>query len=95
MIPPAENLVGGLLSLHVTDAPRVLVPQREALAESQWSGMSGAAVLVGERLIGMVSEHAPRCGDSTITVTPTKPRPAAPQASPRGGGRTWLPTRRV
>ena len=70
MIPPAENLVGGLLSLHVTSAPRALPPQREALGESQWSGMSGAAVMAGELLIGVVSEHAPRRGDSTITVTP-------------------------
>ena len=70
MILPAENLVGGLLSLQVTSAPRALPPRQEALGESQWSGMSGAAVCVGERLIGVVSEHAPRRGDSTITVTP-------------------------
>jgi hypothetical protein len=44
--------------------------RREWLGESQWSGMSGAAVLAGERLIGVVSEHAPRRGESTITVTP-------------------------
>ena len=70
MILPAENLVGGLLSLQVTSAPRALPPRQEALGESQWSGMSGAAVLAGERLIGVVSEHAPRRGESTITVTP-------------------------
>ena len=70
MILPAENLVGGLLSLQVTSAPRALPPQQEALGQSQWSGMSGAAVLAGERLIGVVSEHAPRRGESTITVTP-------------------------
>ena len=70
MILPAENLVGGLLSLQVTSAPRALPPRQEALGQSQWSGMSGAAVLAGERLIGVVSEHAPRRGESTITVTP-------------------------
>jgi WD40 repeat protein len=70
MILPAENLVGGLLSLHVTSAPRALPPRQEALGQSQWSGMSGAAVLAGEQLIGVVSEHAPRRGESTITVTP-------------------------
>jgi trypsin-like peptidase len=70
MILPAENLVGGLLSLQVTSAPRALPPQQEALGQSQWSGMSGAAVCAGERLIGVVSEHAPRRGESTITVTP-------------------------
>ena len=70
MVLPAENLVGGLLSLQVTSAPRALPPRHEALGQSQWSGMSGAAVLAGERLIGVVSEHAPRRGESTITVTP-------------------------
>ena len=70
MILPGENLVGGLLSLQVTSAPRALPPRQEALGQSQWSGMSGAAVLAGERLIGVVSEHAPRRGESTITVTP-------------------------
>ncbi len=70
MILPAENLVGGLLSLQVTSAPRALPPGQEALGQSQWSGMSGAAVLAGERLIGVISEHAPRRGESTITVTP-------------------------
>ena len=70
MILPAENLVGGLLSLQVTSAPRALAPGQEALGQSPWSGMSGAAVLAGERLIGVVSEHAPRRGESTITVTP-------------------------
>ena len=70
VILPGENLVGGLLSLQVTSAPRALPPQAEALGQSQWSGMSGAAVLAGERLLGVVSEHAPRRGESTITVTP-------------------------
>ena len=70
MILPGENLVAGLLSLQVTSAPRALPPEQEALGHSQWSGMSGAAVLTGERLIGVVSEHAARRGESTITVTP-------------------------
>ena len=70
MILPGENLVAGLLSLQVTSAPRPLPPRQETLGESQWSGMSGAAVCAGEWLIGVVSEHAPRRGESTITVTP-------------------------
>src|SRR5215471_11051916 len=60
MILPADNLVGGLLSLQVTRAPRALPPPQEALGESQWSGMSGTAVFAGERLIGVISEHSPR-----------------------------------
>ena len=47
MILPAENLVGGLLSLQVTSAPRALPPQQEALGQSQWQGMSGAACWPG------------------------------------------------
>jgi WD40 repeat protein len=70
MILPAENLVSGLLSLQVTSSPRALPPRQESLDESQWSGMSGAAVLAGDQLIGVVSEHAPGRGESTITVTP-------------------------
>ena len=46
-ILPGENLVGGLLSLQVTSAPRALPPRQEVLGKSQWSGMSGAAVLAG------------------------------------------------
>jgi hypothetical protein len=70
MVLPAENLVGGQLSLQVTSAPRPLPPRQEALGKSQWSGMSGAAVLAGDLLIGVISEHAHRRGDSTVTVTP-------------------------
>jgi WD40 repeat protein len=81
MILPAENLVGGLLTLQVTSAPRALPPQHEALGKSQWSGMSGAAVLAGDRLIGVVSEYAPRRGESAITVTPLTGLSQLPEAS--------------
>ena len=70
MILPAENLVGGLLSLRVTSTPPALPPPHDGHGQSQWSGMSGAAVLAGEWLLGVVSEHAPRRGDSVITVSP-------------------------
>ena len=86
MILPGGNLVGGLLSLQVTSAPRALPPEQEALGQSQWSGMSGAAVLAGERLIGVVSEHAPRRGESTITVTPLA---ALDQLSAGAAARWW------
>ena len=70
MILPADNLVSGLLSLQVTSTPPALPPPQEARGESQWSGMSGAAVLTGEWLLGVVTEHAPRRGESAIIVTP-------------------------
>lgn len=69
-IPIAENLVAGLLTLQVTHQPRALPSGHIALRESQWSGMSGAAVLVDDRILGVVSEHAERQGDSSLTVVP-------------------------
>ena len=69
-IPPLSDLVSELLSLKVKNPPRDLPPQEKTLAETEWSGMSGAAVLSGDSLIGVVSEHAKRRGPSDITVTP-------------------------
>ena len=69
-IPPLSGLVEKLLSLEVTKAPHVLPASGTTLGESEWSGMSGAAVLAGEVLIGVVAEHARRRGASDITVTP-------------------------
>ncbi|WP_261720711.1 trypsin-like peptidase domain-containing protein [Streptomyces sp. FZ201] len=69
-IPNAQYLVAGLLTLQVTHRPRALPRGREPLKESQWSGMSGAAVLVEDRILGVISEHAERQGDSSLTVVP-------------------------
>ncbi|MFC8350350.1 serine protease [Streptomyces sp. NPDC057280] len=69
-IPIAEHLVSGLLTLQVTHKPRPLPPGREPLRESQWSGMSGAAVLVEDRILGVISEHVERQGESSLTVVP-------------------------
>jgi Trypsin-like peptidase domain/AAA ATPase domain len=67
-IAPLSGLVEGLLSLEVTSTPRPL--PAGALDRSEWSGMSGAAVFAGTRLVGVVAEHAPRRGSSDITLTP-------------------------
>ena len=69
-IPVLSGLVGGLLTLQVSSAPENLPDASAALGESQWAGMSGAPVVAGEYLLGVVSEHAPREGASAITVTP-------------------------
>ena len=69
-VPVLSRLAGGLLSVLVTHRPRPLPPQETALGESEWSGMSGAPVLAGGLLLGVVSEHAPREGSSAITATP-------------------------
>ncbi|WP_222272409.1 trypsin-like peptidase domain-containing protein [Modestobacter marinus] len=70
VLPVASGLAGGLLNLVVSVAPRPLPPADRSLTDSEWSGMSGAPVLAGERLVGVVTEHAPRAGPSTITAVP-------------------------
>jgi hypothetical protein len=76
-IKPLSGLVEGLPSLEVTSAPRDLPPASSLLAETPWSGMSGAAVWArrapgaGEQvLLGIVAEHAARRGPSDVTVLP-------------------------
>jgi tetratricopeptide (TPR) repeat protein len=69
-IAPLSRLDDGLLSLEVTATPRELPAAGTTLDDSPWSGMSGAAVLAGDRLVGVVSEHSTRRGPSDITVTP-------------------------
>jgi hypothetical protein len=79
-----SHLVSGLLTLQVSSSPRDLPPAEEALANSQWSGMSGAPVIAQGRLLGVVSEHAPREGPSSITFTPLTALERDP-AHPRWG----------
>ena len=69
-VPVLEGLAGGLLSVQVTHSPRPLPPRDTALGESEWAGMSGAPVLAGGLLLGVVSEHAAREGPSAITAIP-------------------------
>jgi tetratricopeptide (TPR) repeat protein len=75
-IAPLSGLVEGLLSLEVTNTPaRELPAAGTILAESVWAGMSGAAVVApdgqgGEVVLGVVAEHAPRRGQSSISVLP-------------------------
>jgi hypothetical protein len=68
-IAPLSNLDDGLLSLQVRATPEDL-PGDGPLAESAWSGMSGAPVFAGKLLVGVVAEHARRRGRSNITATP-------------------------
>lgn len=65
-----SRLVGGLLSVQVSNAPRPLPPGRMALGGSEWSGMSGGPLVADGYLLGVVTEHAPREGANTVTVTP-------------------------
>lgn len=69
-IPVGDDLGSGLLNLLVNKSPRPLPPAQERLGESEWSGMSGAAVFAGERIVGVVTEHAPRRGEQSLTITP-------------------------
>jgi hypothetical protein len=70
VIPVLSKLTAGLLSVQVSVAPRELPPQQMMLGASEWSGMSGAPVIAGGYLLGVVTEHAPREGPSTITAVP-------------------------
>ena len=71
-IPVLSQYVEGLLTLQVSSNPRQppLPSAGESLEGSPWSGMSGAPVLAGEYLVGVVTEHALDAGPSAITVTP-------------------------
>jgi tetratricopeptide (TPR) repeat protein len=71
-IPVLSHLADGLLTLQVTVSPRALPPGETALGDSsEWSGMSGAPVMTEDGcLLGVVIEHAPREGESAITVVP-------------------------
>jgi toxoflavin biosynthesis protein ToxD len=78
-IAPLEGLAEGrLVSFYVLSSPEHEVASAGVhLDTTEWSGMSGAAVLApdGEGrparlLIGVVAEHAPRRGSSSISVLP-------------------------
>jgi hypothetical protein len=70
VLPVASGLAKGLLSVVVSVAPRPLPPEDRRLTDSEWAGMSGAPVVAAGRLVGVVIEHAPRAGPSTITAVP-------------------------
>jgi hypothetical protein len=70
IVPVLSKLAAGLLSVQVSISPRPLPPTEVSLAESEWLGMSGAPVVAAGRLLGMVTEHAPREGPSAITAVP-------------------------
>jgi Trypsin-like peptidase domain len=62
IVPTLSKLAAGRLSMQVLNSPQRLPPADKSLAESEWSGMSGGPVLAGDRLLGVVIEHAPREG---------------------------------
>lgn len=69
-VPVLSLLATGLLSVQLSSAPRPLPPEQTRLGESEWSGMSGGPVVANGLLLGVVTEHAPREGDSAVTATP-------------------------
>jgi TPR repeat protein len=93
-VPVLSKLASGLLTVQVTVLPEPLPPERTALGESPWSGISGAPVVAGEYLLGVVSEHAPRAGPSAITAVPLSALerdPAHPEWGPgvSNAGEWW------
>ena len=97
VVPVLSKLASGLLSVQVNYPPRELPPGEVRLTESAWSGISGAPVVADGLLIAVVSEHAPREGQSSITAVPLtmldrQPahpgwEPGVPDAAP--GGSDW------
>ena len=87
IVPMLSKLAAGLLSVQVSNSPRPLPPEDKSLAESEWSGMSGGPVVAAGRLLGVVTEHAPREGPSAITAVPLtalEPDPAPSAVGARG-----------
>ncbi|GIF87693.1 hypothetical protein Cch02nite_11370 [Catellatospora chokoriensis] len=71
VVPTGDRRVSDLLTLRVTSSPRALPPQQEALGHSQWSGISGTVVVTADEvMVGVVTEHQRRAGDSALTLTP-------------------------
>ena len=66
-IPTGENLGYDLLTLQVRDSPEAM---RDKIRESEWSGMSGAAVFTEDILIGVVIEHHRPEGSASLSVVP-------------------------
>ena len=69
-IPVLAGLVSGLLTVQVSAPPEPLPPQRTALGDTAWSGISGAPVVADGCLLGVITEHAPREGPSSIIAVP-------------------------
>jgi hypothetical protein len=78
-IPTGENLGQPLLTLHLRRSPRPL--PAGAIRESEWAGMSGAAVFSGNNIIvGVITEHYLPEGESALTVVPITALDLLPQA---------------
>ena len=86
VVPVLSKLKTGLLSVQVTIAPQAMPPQETALGASQWSGMSGAPVVAGGCLLGVVTEHALREGPSAIMAVPLTVLQADPAHEQWGPG---------
>ena len=64
-----SSSVTGRLTLQVSAWPRPLPDSRLQAGGSEWSGMSGAPVFAGSRLVGVVTEHRIQQGASSISVS--------------------------
>ena len=70
-INSSSNLREGTYSAHIeTTIPDPSAIQQVADAQTPWEGISGAAVWIGEHLVGIVSRHHLAEGPGTLTVMP-------------------------
>lgn len=81
---PLQSLVeSGLVEVGLPTSPRDLDPGSDI--RSQWSGISGAPVIVDGRLVALVTEHSPPAGPSRLSATPLSlldPDPRWPEWGP-------------
>jgi hypothetical protein len=69
----ASGLRAGWLTLvgeRIPGAPQIPVGSLSETAPSPWGGMSGAAVVAGDLVIGVVRSHNLASGGQSLTVTP-------------------------
>lgn len=97
-VPTAEGLEStadsglraGLLTLvggRIPGAPDIPVGTLNETPHSPWGGMSGAVVVVGHLVIGVVRGHNLAAGGQSLTITPLTALSQLPPRSGRSSGR--------
>jgi len=86
-IGPGEDLGVPLLTLQAGQTPRPLTTDDDD--QSAWQGMSGAVVFADQVVVGVITEHLPPEGNSSLTVVPVTAIARLPDAA------EWWPRLRV
>jgi tetratricopeptide (TPR) repeat protein len=87
-VPPLSRLDDGFLALRVDQPPPDMPAAQVKLADSPWSGMSGAPVFAGQALLGVIATHDTRRGSAELVATPLTFL-SDPQRGPENGADWW------